>query len=198
MAVGLGLGYPMSEHWRIGGFARLLYSKYESYTALAVGVDVGLNYYNEVSGRSVSLAVSNLGGQLRSFDDRRQSMPTDMTVGISKDVEHLPFCFTLTAYRLLHWDDDYTDGSGVRHTYNGAEQVLTHLIFGAEWTAARGLYFAAGYNYRRQREFSGAGGFLRGLSVGGGLTWQQLSFQLAYARYNAADGSLSLGLSYSF
>ena len=198
MAFSAGVGYPLSEHWRIGGFARALYSKYESYSAFALAVDVGVNYYNEVSGRSLSAVVTGLGGQLKRMEDRSQPVRPDLVVGWSKEIEHLPFCLTLTAYRLLDWDDEYVGGDGAVHRYSGGDRLLTHLNFGAEWVATDDVWIGLGYNYRRQREFSGGGGFLRGLSVGGGLRWRNLLAEVAYGRYNAVDGSLSLGISYRF
>lgn len=199
VALSWGVGYPLTERWRIGAAARAIVSGYESYHAFAVGVDVGLNYYNEVSGRSISLAVTNLGGQLRAFDDgRRTSMPTQLSLGVSKEVEHLPFCFTLTAIDLLDWSQDYRDGAGDLHEYSGGEQVLCHLLLGAEWLPTDNFFLGAAYNYRRQREFSGAGGFLRGISCGGGLQWRDCRFSAAYARYSAVDGSLQLTFNYTF
>ncbi len=193
------LGLPINEHWRWGVTAKAIISKYESYSAFAMGVDAGLNYYDEVEGRSISLVVSNLGGQLKSLDDNRKcNMPTQLSVGITKEVEHLPFCFTLTAYNLFDWDHDYYDGDGSKHEYNGGEQILNHLLLGVEWVASDYFYLAAGYSYRRQSEFSGSGGFLRGLSMGGGLNWRQWKAGVSYASYNAVDGSLMFQLSYTF
>lgn len=192
------VGYPLAERWRIGTALRGVYTKYESYSAFAMGVDVGLNYYNEVVGRSSSVVLSNLGGQLKSLENRRSHLPTQLAVGITREVEHLPFCFTMTAIDLLDWDQEYTDANGEEHTYKGGEQVLNHLLLGAEWIASENFYLAAAYNYRRQREFSGNGGFLRGMSFGTGIKYDDWRLQASYARYNAVDGSLTLTLSYTF
>jgi hypothetical protein len=198
MAFSGAVSLPINDRWRIGAAARLLYSSYDVYSAVALGVDVGLNYYNEVSGRSMSIALTNLGGQLKKFDERSSSLPTQLTLGLTKELEHLPFCLSLTAYQLLDWDVDFVDAQGQSSEYSRAEQVLSHLIFGLEWLPSDHLYFAAAYNYRRQRQFSGMGGFLRGVSFGGGFQAGRLDIHAAYARYNAADGSLTLGVGYHF
>jgi hypothetical protein len=198
MAFSAALGLPINDRWRCGASARLLYSSYDSYSALALGVDVGLNYYNDVTGRSFSLTLTNLGGQLKRFDDRSTSLPTQLTLGLTKELEHLPFCLTITAWQLLDWDVNFIDADGNQTDYSRAEQVLSHLIFGAEWLPTDHLYFAAAYNYRRQRQFSGMGGFMRGASFGCGFRAGRLDLHAAYARYNAADGSLTLGLGYHF
>ncbi|MBP5763499.1 MAG: type IX secretion system protein PorQ [Bacteroidales bacterium] len=193
------LGLPINDNWRWGVTARAVISKYESYSAFALGVDAGLNYYDEVAGRSISLVVSNLGGQLKSLDESRKcNLPTQLSIGWTKEVEHLPFCFTLTAYNLFDWEHNYYDAEGKLHKYKGGEQLLNHLLWGVEWVASDNFYLAAGYSYRRQSEFSGDGGFLRGLSVGGGLNWRQWKAGASYASYNAVDGSLMFQLSYTF
>lgn len=174
------VGYPINDHWTIGGTARGIYTSYESYNAFALAVDLGLNYYDEEQGRSISLVATNLGGQLRSLDDRYQHLPTQIACGFTKELAHLPLAITLTGYDLLDWDIDF----------------INHFLIGAEWLISDNLYFAAAYNYRRQHEFSGGGGFLRGLSYGGGFKYRKWSFQLSYARYNSVDGSLSIGLNY--
>lgn len=197
MSFQFGVGYPINDRMRIGASTRAIYSKYESYSAFAIGVDLGLNYYNETTGRSLSLLVSNLGGQLKHFDDRQCKLPTQLSLGITKEVEHLPFCFTLTAVDLLDWDQDYIDSKGRLHEYNKSEQVLNHLLWGVEWIASDNFFAAAAYSYRRQREFSGDGGFLRGVSIGAGLKFRQLKVQASYASYNAVDGSLLIGLGYT-
>lgn len=193
-----GIGYPINDRWRIGAAARAIYSKYECESAFALGVDVGLNYYNEGSGRSFSVTVSNLGGQLKKMENRRCSLPTQLTLGVTKEVEHLPFCFSLTGIHLLDWKQNYRTSDGSTHEYSNGEQILNHLLWGVEWIASENFYLAGAYNFRRQREFSGDGGFLRGLSFGAGFNWRQLRCQVSYASYNAVDGSLLVGIGYTF
>jgi len=197
IAIHAGIGYPINDKWRIGASSRAIYSKYENESAFALGVDVGVNYYNEASGRSFSAVLSNIGGQLVKMENRRCSLPTQLSVGVTKEVEHLPFCFSLTGIQLLDWDQDYRKSDGSIHEYGRGEQILNHLLWGVEWIATETFYVAGAYSYRRQREFSGDGGFLRGLSIGAGLNWRQWSCQVSYASYNAIGGSLLVGIGYS-
>lgn len=196
IALSGAVGYPINDKWRMGACARVLYSSYETYDSWALSVDLGLNYYDEVAGRSFSVTLNHLGGQLKPFEDRRENLPTQIVMGLTKELEHLPFCLSLTAYDLLEWDTDVPRENGKRTQYSHAEQILNHLIFGAEWNVSQQLYFSAAYNFRRQRQFSDMGGFLRGVSLGGGFKSGRLTLQCSYARYNAADGSLVVGCSY--
>ena len=193
------LGYPLTEHWNIGAQAKLLYTSYEGYNAFAMGVDVGLNYYDEVTGRSFSATLTNLGGQFKSlYEERKEKLPAQLNLGWSQELEHLPLCLSITAYHLLDWDQDYLDGKGQKHSYSNAEQVLNHLIVGLEWTASQYFWFATSYNYRHQRQFGGQGGFLRGVGLGAGVNYRGCRFQTAYASTNRADGTLTFQLGYTF
>lgn len=194
------VGYPLNDLWRIGAQMKLLYTSYESYSAFAMGVDLGLNYYNDATSTSLSITATNLGTQLKALyeDGRKQHLPSQLNVGWTKELQHLPFTVSVTGYRLLDWDQEYCDGNGTVHTYKNAEQVLNHLVFGAEWSAVEHFWLAASYNYRRQSSFRGQGGFLRGLALGAGCRYNQLNFQVGYASTNAADGSLAFQFAYTF
>jgi len=193
------IGYPLNDRWNIGAQTKFLYTSYESYNAFALAVDLGANYYDDVTGTSFSVTLTNLGGQLKSlYDESRQKLPTQLNVGWSRELMHLPFCISVTAYHLFDWDHDYVDGNGNQQKFSNAEQVLNHLIFGLEWTATQNFWLATSYNYRHQRRFSGQGGFLRGLSFGAGLSYKSLNYQAGYASTNLADGMLTLQLGYTF
>lgn len=193
------VAYPLNDRWNIGGQAKLLYTSYESYYAFALGIDLGVNYYDEVTGNSFSATLTNLGGQFKSlYDERREKLPTQLNLGWSKELRHLPFCVSVTACHLFDWDQDYLDGNGRKQSYSNAEQVLNHLIFGLEWTASQYFWLASSYNYRHQRQFGGQGGFLRGVGLGAGVSYQGYRFQVAYASANRADGTLTFQLGYTF
>lgn len=199
MSLQAAVGYPINERLRIGAQAKMLYTSYESYSAFAMGVDVGLNYYNEASGTSLSLTATNLGGQFKAlYEERKEHLPTQLNVGWSSELQHLPFVVSVTAYNLLDWDDEFVTSSGGVQTYKDAEKVLNHLIFGAEWNASDNFWLAASYNYRHQRSFIGQGGFLRGIAMGAGITYRQMSIQAAYASAHAGVGSLTIQFGYSF
>lgn len=199
MSLQTAIGYPINDRLRIGAQAKLLYTSYESYSAFALGVDLGLNYYNEASGSSLSLTATNLGGQFKPlYEERREHLPAQINLGWSTELQHLPFVISVTAYHLLDWDDDFVNTSGEIQHYKDAEKVLNHLIFGAEWTATDHFWMAASYNYRHQRSFISQGGFLRGIALGAGIRYRQLDLQAAYASAHAGEGSLTIQLGYTF
>lgn len=169
IAISASVGYPINDRLNLGGTIRGIITNYESYSAFALGVDVGLNYYNEALGRSLSLVATNLGGQIKRLDERYQKLPTQIAVGWTEEFEHLPICLTLTAHNLLDWD----------------RKFIKHFSVGLEWIVNENIFFGGGYNFDN-------------FSVGGGLKYRSWNFQCSYARYNSLDGSLNIGLSYKF
>ena len=82
------IGYPVNDRLRVGAQAKFLYTSYESYSAFAMGVDLGLNYYNEASGNSISLTATNLGGQFKAlYEERKEHLPTQLNVGWSSELQ---------------------------------------------------------------------------------------------------------------
>lgn len=199
MSLQAAVGYPINDKLRIGAQVKVLYTGYESYSAFAMGVDVGLNYYDEATGNSFSLTAANLGGQFKPlYEERKERVPTQLSAGWTRELSHLPFCVSVTGYRLLDWERSFRDASGQVRKYSNADLVLNHLIFGVEWSASEHFWLAASYNYRNQRRFVHQGGFLRGVGLGAGLNFGQLAFQVAYASMHAGDGTLALQFDYHF
>ena len=83
MAQGI-IGYDINDNLRGGVSAKLLYAAYESYTSAALAVDLGLNYYLPEKEASFSIVARNLGGQLKRFDEKRESLPFDLQAGYSQ------------------------------------------------------------------------------------------------------------------
>lgn len=118
----------------VGGItAKVINSYIGSYSSWAVGVDLGLNYYDPEREWSVSLVAKNLGGQLKAYDDEYERMPLDVQAGVSKKFAALPFRVSATLVNLNNWDTSFKN----------------HLVFGADIILSSQIYVALGYNFRR-------------------------------------------------
>lgn len=53
--------YDLSDYWSGGVTAKIIYSHYQEYSSFGIGVDLGLNYYNENSDFSASIAFKKIG-----------------------------------------------------------------------------------------------------------------------------------------
>lgn len=187
IAVSGVFSYILGEKFVGGITAKIINSYIGDYSSWAVGVDLGLNYYDPEHEWSVSAVAKNLGGQLKAYDDDYEKMPLDVQLGVSKRFSALPFRLSATLVDLTHWD-------------YGA---LNHLVVGADIIFSQQIYVAVGYNFRRADEMTTLKGtdeessHMAGLSFGAGLQLERFKLQLAYGKYHVSSNSLLVNVSYS-
>ena len=183
--------YDLSDFWSGGVKANLIYSHYANYTSFAIGVDLGLNYYRHESGFSASIVARNLGGQLKSFDERNEKLPVNLQIGFSKTLSHAPFRFSLTMHDLTHWSDMDMQ------TDKWTKKLLNHIAIGIDFIPSNNFYIAAGYNFRRGNEMKIAGSsHWAGFTAGTGVRIKRLKVGATYAKYHVSASSLLFNLSY--
>jgi hypothetical protein len=165
--------------------AKVVTSSIGQFNSLAVGVDLGLNYYDAERQWSLSAVATNLGGQLSAYEDDFEPMPLDVQVGVTKRLIGSPLRLSASLVRLNDWEH------GLGH----------HLVVGADLILSPQIYIAAGYNALRAAEMKisesdGSSAHGAGLSLGAGLQLERLKLQVAYAKYHVSANSLLVNLSY--
>lgn len=188
--------YLLSDRISGGVSGKFITSKYESYNSIALGVDLGLNYYNEESDFSASLALCNLGGQVKAFDDKTEKMPIDLQLGITKRLSHAPIRLSVTLTDLNHWSKDHfynADGS----EDNFSEILLKHTHFGADLLLGSNFTVSLGYNYRISQELSVAGSKWDGLTAGANLSVKRVKLGASYSKLHVSSSSFMFNISYS-
>jgi len=178
--------YALTNELNGGITAKVISSHIAGYSSLAVGIDLGLNYFDEEHDLSLSAVARNLGGQVKAYDDKFEKIPLDLQVGITKGLGNAPLRFSLTLSRL----NDWSEGFG-RHIAIGADVLLSQQI-----------YVAAGYNFRRASQMKiseddGSSSHGAGLSVGGGLSLERFKLHVAYGKYHVSASSLLFNVSYT-
>ncbi|WP_456001468.1 type IX secretion system protein PorQ [Prevotella sp.] len=175
-------------HNLVGGItAKFINSYIGNYSSMAVGVDLGLNWFEPDYQWSVSMVVKNLGGQIKAYEENYGKMPMDVQVGVSKTFAALPVRLSATLVDLTHYD----------------YRFINHLNLGADILLSDNIWVGGGYNFRRADEMtigsnedSSAHG--AGFSVGGGINLERFKLNLAYGKYHAASSSVLINLAYSF
>ena len=175
-------------HNLVGGItAKFINSYIGNYSSMAVGVDLGLNWFEPDYQWSVSVVAKNLGGQIKAYEENYGKMPMDVQVGVSKTFAALPVRISATFVDLTHYD----------------YRFINHLNLGADILLSDNIWVGGGYNFRRADEMtigsnedSSAHG--AGLSVGGGINLERFKLNLAYGKYHAASSSVLVNLAYSF
>ncbi len=172
----------------VGGItAKIITSYIGNYNSMAVGVDLGLNWYEPETEWSVSAVAKNLGGQVKAYEEDFGKMPLDFQLGVSKTFAALPVRLSLTLVDLTHYN----------------YRFINHLNLGAEVLLSQSIWIGAGYNFRKAEEMKiGTGddesAHGAGFSIGAGVNLERFRINLAYGKYHASSNSIMVNLAYSF
>ncbi|WP_274289710.1 type IX secretion system protein PorQ [Prevotella corporis] len=172
----------------VGGItAKFITSYIGNYNSMAVGVDLGLNWYEPETEWSVSAVAKNLGGQVKAYEEDFGKMPFDLQLGVSKTFAALPVRLSLTLVDLTHYN----------------YRFINHLNLGAEVLLSQNIWIGAGYNFRKAEEMKiGTGNdesaHGAGFSIGAGVNLERFRLNLAYGKYHASSNSIMVNLAYSF
>lgn len=199
--LGARYAYLLNDRWVGGAALHVLYSKLGDYTAAAMAVDVGLNYYDEAAGNSFSVVLKNVGTPLKKYSETAtdDDLPFDLQASYTHRLKGAPLRFSVTLTDLTRWSNDYYYRTDTTSTDGIVKKLTNHLTLGVDILATKNFYVAAGYNFRRARELKAAGaGKGAGLSLGAGFSAQRFSVDLAYARYHVSSSSVLVNLSYKF
>ena len=182
--------FDFTDRWTGGVSGKFIYSNYEQVYSLALGVDLGLNYYNPENQFSVSVVARNLGGQVKSFDETQEALPFNLLVGVSKGFAHAPVRLSLTLTDLHKWQaEDF---------YNSADDswgdlLLKHFIIGADIFPTSYTYVSLGYNFLLRSELkSDVKRSIEGFSAGAGLQLKNIKVGVSYGKYHVAASSLMM------
>ena len=190
MALMMTYSFDFSSRLSGGVTGKFIYSNYEQVYSLALGVDLGLNYYNPETMFSMSVVARNLGGQIKTYDGTQEPIPFNLLVGFSKELAHAPLRLSLTLTDLDKWQaEDF---------YNTSDDswkaiLIKHLIIGADLFPTSNTYISAGYNFLLRSELkNNAKRSLEGFSIGGGIKTQRIKVGVSYGKYHVAASSLMM------
>ena len=186
IALGGTFAYALTDRINGGITAKFISSTIASYNALAVGVDLGLNYCDSLGDFSVGLVARNLGGQVKAYDDEFERIPFDLQFSLTKRLTNSPLRFSVALDRLHDW----------------SEPIGRHLSLGADILLSEQIYVAAGYNFRRAHEMKisdsdGSSAHGAGLSLGAGIALERFKLHIGYGKYHVSASSLLLNISYA-
>lgn len=197
--------HDITDRLRGGINLKMAYSSYAEYSALAIGVDLGVNYYDSERDLSLSAVVSNLGGQVKKFNEKYDRLPIDVRLGWSQSFGSLPLRFSVTAWNLTKWSlpyIEYSDGAASsdegRVKDKFMSNLMRHLVFGVDLVSSPNWHIGLGYNYKvRTDMLADQRTMLSGLSLSAGLRVKAFSVGLAFAQRTTGASTFMLNLSCS-
>lgn len=182
----------LTEKIRGGVTAKFIYSDYASNTAIGLGVDLGISYYDPEKEFSFGLVGKNWGRQVKSYDEELYSLPWDVQLGISKKLANAPIRFSITAVYLNKWQLYNLDGEKESFMTN----LFKHCVFGVDFIPTDNLWIALGYNVKRGSDLSlQEGNRMAGFTIGAGLKVKTFSFGCSVGQYHPSATSLMFNIS---
>lgn len=202
MVLSATYAHDITEAWRGGATIKYVYSSYDSYTAMAVATDLGVNFYDAEKDFSFSAVIANLGGQIKRFDRKYERLPIDLRLGVSKGLSGIPIVLSVTAHDLTKWHLPYYDnGDGTEESQpqikdKFASNLFRHLVFGADFRPSDNFHIGIGYNYRTRTDMSTyKRSFLSGFSACLGLNVRSFGLGLALSQPHTGATTIMLNIS---
>lgn len=198
--------HDFTDRLRGGINAKLIYSNYEEYTAVALAADLGINYYDEEKDLSLSAVIKNAGGQVKRFAEEYDHLPFDIQLGYMQGLGGGPFSLAITAHHLTHWKLPYynhgqheTDATTEEAEYKFIPTLFRHLAFGLQYMPSERLYIALGYNYKTRGDMgTHQRNLLSGFSLGLGLNVKDFGIGVSFSQPHRSASTVGLNLSYFF
>lgn len=195
----------ITERWRGGVNLNMIYSHYHIYSAFAIAVDLGVNYYDDEHDLSLSFVLKNAGGQVKRFHEAYNAVPFDIRIGYMQGLGHSPFSLAITALHLTKWNLPYythpKDSEGDQQVLksNFFSNFFRHLTFGLQYSPSEKFYIALGYNYKMRTDMSSySRNFLSGFSLGAGIKVKSFGFDVSYAMPHKRASTIMLNLNCNF
>lgn len=196
--------YFLQQDIHVGMRVRYIRSTLEAYNSSGISADIGLFYQPAGVTWRVALLYQHLGKQLTAYQDVFEPLPSNLTLGFSNALRHLPLRWHLSFHHLNKWPLYFDNPEEATNNLNGEsnsskpnslKKLLRHSTFGIELFPQGVFSMRIGYHSQRAaemrildvRSFSG-------LSFGVGMQMRRLRFQLTHARYSVAGNRTFLGL----
>lgn len=210
-SLGVGYGRALNKYFSIGANANFLFSHYETYTSVGVGVDVATTFYDEKSNITALLVARNIGYQLKGFTPQNnEPLPIEVLAGVSYKFHHAPFRLSIMGTDLTNWDLTYNDPTLVPTIdqltgdtipvpkANFVTKLAYHMNYGLEILPKDNFFIRIGYNFARRNALGPDGRKgASGLSFGLGLNLAQFHFNYGIAFYSSAGASNALSITYN-
>lgn len=200
VAFSLGYAYQLDSNWSFGGSLKFIQSSYERYSSSGMALDLSATYRIPEKRTALALVVKNIGFQFSPYYEDREPIPFEIQMGFSNKFEHLPLRWQITLEQLETFDLRYQDpndrsfnqltGEFEEDPPNMINNVLRHIVIGAELAPTKGFDLQFGYNFRKRQELNlesrrTSAGFSFGIGI------KISKFKINYARnmYHVAGGA---------
>ncbi len=177
-----------------GGAVKFIWGTIDPYDASGVAVDIGLTCEPGWQGVNLGLVLRNWGEQFSGYGDGTDPLPTELSVGLSSKLRHLPL--TLNTALMFgregegEWEAEFLPGKpGFSFGLGGEFSIYSELLNDS---------FQLRIGYRSRGEGLRVGqqnDLLAGTSFGIGIPIRRYKFNYAYATMGALGTVHRFGIS---
>jgi hypothetical protein len=185
----------------VGVTLKPVLSQLEKYTSFGFAFDFGASWHNVTKLFSAGIVIKNIGYEVTTYaGEPRQKLPFEIQAGITQNLPHAPFRFSLTLRHLEKFDLTYkyqtpTTKDNTKVSSGFLENSMRHIIVGVELIPSKNFYLSAGYNYQRRRELEiESKTSTVGFSWGFGINTSILNIEFGRATYHLAGSSTNVSL----
>lgn len=176
LAITAGWGMQLEENMYVGASLEFVSSSIASYGANAVALGAGFLYQIPSEMITIGASLLHAGAQASTYAGIRESLPLELSVGITKKPEHLPAYLNLNFHRLTDKAESFFDR-------------FSSFTIGVEFLMSESTRLRAGYDNEKKRELKlGAGSGLAGFSFGGGILINEYLLDYSYNSYGKIGG----------
>jgi len=191
VAFNAAYAYKLDSNWSFGANLKFIQSDYAEYSSNGIAVDLAATYQIPSKRTALALVFKNAGFQFSPYFEERENLPFEIQFGVSNRFEHLPLRWQITLEQLETFDLRYDDpndqefnqltGEFEENPPNMVNNILRHVVVGAEFAPSKGFDIQFGYNFRKRQELNldtrrTSAGFSFGLGI------KISKFKINYAR----------------
>ncbi|MFC1563020.1 PorV/PorQ family protein [candidate division KSB1 bacterium] len=161
-AVTLSYADKVFNNIKAGISAKFINSKIENYSASAVALDLGFIYRIEKHKANIGFSLINIGSSTKAFIETKESLPSQIKGGFSKELAHLPVILSI---EIRRFNDNKFQYLG------GGEIIFNDKIKGR-----------FGYNSNgKDQHFGITDDTFAGFSLGLGFAWREFNLDYAFS-----------------
>ncbi len=165
----IGYANSLDQNFYYGVNAKFIYSGIETRSSTGIAGDIGLHYAIPSAMVDIGFAALNMGSQLTTYYNTKESLPLDVVIGISKRLENLPVRVSLDFHRLNEERDDFA-------------QRLKAFTVGAEFHLSKVLSLRFGYDNEKRTELKvGTTSGIAGFNAGFGAVISDYTFDYGFS-----------------
>ena len=206
----LGASKSIYDKLTLGANVKLISSSLEIYGSTGVSMDAAALYQDTTKNMTMTLLFKNMGTQISTYNDIKESLPFEIQAGYSKRLAHLPFRYSIIYQYLNKWNLTYDDPNeesailnfGTEPQEDSAIKVFSnnlfrHFVFNGEFLLGKKENFKLrlGYNHFLHRNLSVKNfNSFAGFSFGFGFKTRWAKFDFGRQIYHLAGGVTNMGI----